>query len=212
MKDITKSSCVLKWEPPSFDGGSPIKGYYVEKSSGYSSRWIKVNRDLHTKTSMTFSDLIEGNEYDFRIVAENEAGVGKPSEASGMFVAKEAYTTPGKPDAPEVSDLTAETAKLSWAAPKSDGGAPITNYIVAMREAGESKFRTLDNKVKGTTYDVAGLREDVAFEFRVTAENKAGQGPASMPSSAVKYSKCKVLPPPLVRLSSKNCHNNVSWK
>jgi hypothetical protein len=189
VKDITKSSCILKWEPPSFDGGSPIKGYYVEKSSGYSSRWIKVNRDLHTKTSMTFSDLIEGEEYDFRVLAENEAGVGKPSEASGMFVAKEPFTTPGKPDAPEVSDLTAETANLSWSAPKSDGGAPITNYMVAVREAGESKFRALAADVKGTTYAVTGLREDTDYEFRVTAQNKAGQGPPSLPSTAVKYSK-----------------------
>ena len=45
VKDLTKSSCTLKWEPPAFDGGSPIKGYYVEKSTGYSTRWIKVGNN-----------------------------------------------------------------------------------------------------------------------------------------------------------------------
>ena len=148
VKDLTKSSCTLKWEPPSFDGGSPIKGYYVEKSTGYSTRWIKVNRDLHTKTSMTFDDLIEGNEYDFRVCAENEAGVGKPSESTGRFVAKDPFGTPGKHGTPDVSNLTAETCDLTWLAPDSDGGSRITCYMVEMREVGESKYRVLDKSVK----------------------------------------------------------------
>jgi len=189
VKDLTKSSCTLKWEPPSFDGGSPIKGYYVEKTSGYSTRWIKVNRDLHTKTSMTFDDLIEGTEYDFRVCAENKAGVGKPSASCGQFVAKDPFSTPGKPGTPDVNDLTAESCRLTWSAPDSDGGSHITNYIVEMREVGDSKFRVLDSTCKVCEYQVTRLREGVSYEFRVTAENKAGQGPPSNPSEQAKYTE-----------------------
>ena len=38
--DVTKTSCVIQWQEPEFDGGKPISGYYVEKLTG--SRWIKV--------------------------------------------------------------------------------------------------------------------------------------------------------------------------
>ena len=62
IEDVTKTSVTLLWEAPQFDGGSPIKGYYIEKSSGYSSRWIKVNRDLMEGTKKVFKDLVEGSE------------------------------------------------------------------------------------------------------------------------------------------------------
>ena len=42
--EVTKTSCVLTWDVPEFDGGSPVKGYYVERLSG--SRWIKVSAGL----------------------------------------------------------------------------------------------------------------------------------------------------------------------
>ena len=35
IEDLTKNSCKLVWEKPSFDGGSKIIGYFVEKSTGY---------------------------------------------------------------------------------------------------------------------------------------------------------------------------------
>ena len=35
IENLTKTSCTLVWEKPSFDGGSKIIGYFVEKSTGY---------------------------------------------------------------------------------------------------------------------------------------------------------------------------------
>ena len=45
---------------------------------------------LHVK------DLIEGEDYEFRVVAENDAGEGKPSDTTGIVKAKDPFTTPGK--------------------------------------------------------------------------------------------------------------------
>ena len=44
VKDITKETCVLTWEVPAFDGGSPILGYHVERRMTSSTRWLKVRK------------------------------------------------------------------------------------------------------------------------------------------------------------------------
>ena len=189
VDDITKNTCKVTWEPPETDNGSPVTGYIVERMNGRSTRWIKVNKEPVKERELDVTDLNAGDDYQFRVCAVNAAGPGKPSEASGRFVAKDAYDVPGKPDAPDVKDMTASTANLEWKAPASDGGSPITNYVVEMRVAGEIRWKQMnkDEKVVETSYEVKGINWDKKCEFRVTAENKAGLGEPSAPSSPAKY-------------------------
>ena len=75
---------------------------------------------------------------------------------------------------------------MTWKPPKSDGGADITNYVVEHRiESGVKWVRATDDKVAETSYTVKGLKEDMVYEFRVSAENRAGVGPASDPTAPV---------------------------
>ena len=169
----------------------PITGYFVERKSGFSSRWTKVNKSAIPELQYEFTDLSEGTDYEFRVMAANEAGVG-PGVETAPFTAKDPFDKPGKPGRPVVDEITKETASISWSAPESDGGAPITNYMVEMRKAGEVKWKKVnkkDEKVSETKYTVPGLVEEMEYEFRVTAENKAGQGPPSDPSEPRKYGK-----------------------
>ena len=188
MTDITKTSCTLTWDVPDFDGGSPITGYYVEKFSG--TRWSKVNKKPVKNLSMEFDDLIEMSEYEFRVIAENDAGQSKPSDGCGQFKAKDPFDPPGRPDAPE-PEMAKDSAKLTWKPPESDGGAPITNYIIEMRRCGDVKWVVCNKteKVPGLEFTVTGLVEETDYEFRITAENKAGPGQPSPPSKPSKYSK-----------------------
>ena len=185
VKDITTTTCTLSWEAPEFDGGSPIKGYYVEKLSG--TRWIKVNKAPTNKLVMEFDDLFEGSEYEFRVSAENEAGIGKPSQTTGKFIAKNPYDAPSRPGAPVVDEINPDTATLSWQPPESDGGAPITNYIVEMRQGGDIKWRPVNKNVTDTKFQVPDLREETQYEFRVSAQNKAGISEPSQASKPAKY-------------------------
>ncbi len=70
----------------------------VERQNGYSSRWSKVNKTPVTDLEMTFTDLHEGDEYEYRVSAVNAAGQGKPSMSSGRFTAKDPFDVPGKPE------------------------------------------------------------------------------------------------------------------
>lgn len=188
LEELKKKSCVLSWKAPEFDGGSPVAGYNVERQQPFSNRWSKVNKEIITKTKYEIKDLVELEEYNFRVVAKNEAGIGKPSEQTGAIVPKDPYSKPGAPGQPELSDILKESATLSWNEPKDDGNSPITNYIIEMRASGSLGWNVVNKeRVTRTQFTVQGLREGTQYEFRVSAENAVGQGLPSLTSETVKY-------------------------
>ena len=72
--------------------------------------------------------------------------------------------------------MTESTADLAWKPPKSDGGSPLTSYIIESKPSNRSSW-TQSGKVKGdqTTLTVPDLRLDTEYVFRVTAVNSEGQ-------------------------------------
>ena len=80
--------------------------------------------------------MIEGDEYEFRVLAENEAGFSKPSETTGTFLAKEPFNRPGKPGRPDVK-LEGNAVTLNWTKPTDDGGSKITNYVIEMKSVNQ---------------------------------------------------------------------------
>ena len=89
--DIDATKMTVSWTPPKSDGGSPIIGYTVERKETTSTRWIKVNADLVSKTSLLVTGLTEKSEYQFHVIAENKAGPGPASEPSDVYMAKPPY-------------------------------------------------------------------------------------------------------------------------
>ena len=193
VEDLKKKTVVLAWEAPEFDGGCAVSGYHVEKKQAYTSRWAKITKSPISSTMFTIKDLIEDEEYQFRIVAENEAGVSKPSEPTAPFIARDPYSKPGKPGRPEVT-LEKNSAHISWLPPTDDGRSPITHYQVEMKSKNDVRWKVLTEgqTVKDTRFVAPGLEPDTDFEFRVTAQNKAGFGPSSPASSPVRYGEQKV--------------------
>lgn len=78
----------MSWGEPSTDGGTPITGYIIEKKDKYSPMWEKALETDHNFPKATVHGLIEGNEYQFRVIALNKAGQSEPSDASKTFIAK----------------------------------------------------------------------------------------------------------------------------
>lgn len=93
---------------------------------------------------------------------------------------------PGKPDPPKIVEVGRSTAGLTWTPPSDDGGAPISNYVVEYRVEGGFKWvRATEDQISRTAYTVKGLLENTIYEFRIAAENKAGQGPFSEPTAPI---------------------------
>ena len=91
ISDIDATKMTVTWSPPEFNGGSEITGYVLERQEVGRDRWVKVHMGPLPDTTFTCTDLIEGKEYVFRVSAENEAGLSKPSEPSDTSIAKPPY-------------------------------------------------------------------------------------------------------------------------
>ena len=92
VTEITKESCVLTWEAPEDDGGSPVTGYFLDRRPTESSRWLRVTKDQIPELTNSVTDLIEDTEYVFRVVAANKIGEGPPGPESKPFVAKDPWS------------------------------------------------------------------------------------------------------------------------
>jgi titin len=91
---IRKSSVRLEWLKPTYDGGSKVTGYLVEKKEGEGDRWTKANLTNVSDTHYTVTELNDCVVYEFRVVAKNAAGsVSNPSVTAGpvMCVDTDAY-------------------------------------------------------------------------------------------------------------------------
>ena len=87
---------------------------------------------------------------------------------------------PGSPGLPEIKDWDETSVKLEWTPPARDGGAPISGYIVEMRDKYSPNFVKCA-EVHGPTCQatVPKLEEGNQYQFRVRAVNKAGPGEPS---------------------------------
>uniref|UniRef100_A0A8C9Z8D1 Titin n=1 Tax=Sander lucioperca TaxID=283035 RepID=A0A8C9Z8D1_SANLU len=100
---ITRDSIVLTWERPEHNGGAELEGYILEKRDKDGIRWTKCNKKRLSDLRFRCTGLTEGHSYEFRISAENAAGVGKPSAPTGYIKACDAIYPPGPPNNAKVT-------------------------------------------------------------------------------------------------------------
>lgn len=168
-------SATVSWDPPSSNGGSPITSYAVTASPGGAS----CTHSGPGGGQCVVTGLTNGTPYAFTVTAGNAVGSSPPSDPT-------APVTPlGPPTQPRGVSASAGNGSVtvSWAAPSSDGGSPITAYTVT---ASPGEVTCTHNGPAAGQCTVTGLTNGTPYSFTVTATNAVGTSVASAPTAPVK--------------------------
>lgn len=65
---------ILAWESPESDGGSPLTGFNIERKDVTKTSWVSAGRCEADTFYFKVTKLIENNEYEFQVAAENDVG------------------------------------------------------------------------------------------------------------------------------------------
>lgn len=161
-------SVLVTWEAPAGDGGTPVTAYDVTAGT-------TTVRTAATARTATIGSLANGTRYDVTVTAVNALGAG---------IAATTQATPRtRPGVPGIGTATGgnAAATVRWTAPTSDGGDPVSAYVVVAHPSG--KTYVLPPASRSAT--VAGLTNGVSTTFTVMARNAAGDGLPSPSSNAV---------------------------
>jgi hypothetical protein len=172
------AAVALTWSAPASNGGAPITGYRVTPYIGATAQPAVLTGS--SATSYTVTGLTNGTAYTFKVAAINSAGTGSDSTASAAVTP---LALPGAPTAVVGTAGNGQVA-LSWTAPSSNGGSPITGYRVTPSIGGSTQTPILTGST-ATTFTVTGLTNGTAYTFTVAAINASGTGPESAASAAV---------------------------
>ena len=91
VSNLTKDSATLTWKPPKDDGGCDLTAYIVERRDAKRNVWTKVATLDGVTLDYKATGLVEGNNYHFRVTAENEVGQSEPLETSAAVVPKSPF-------------------------------------------------------------------------------------------------------------------------
>ncbi|KAM6174033.1 LOW QUALITY PROTEIN: immunoglobulin superfamily member 22 [Erethizon dorsatum] len=179
-------NCVhVKRKAPKDNGRQPVTHFIVEGRAAGKKSWVKIGKVDSKVTNFSTNRVEEGEAYQFRTLAVNSEGVSYPLETNEVF-AENPMEPRGLASQLEVTDVTEESVTITWDAPAQDGGVPVLGYIVETRKKGSNMLVPVNrDPIQGTKCTADGLLEDMEYEFRVTAVNKAGPGHPGMPSSSV---------------------------
>ncbi|KAL7669549.1 hypothetical protein ACOME3_010201 [Neoechinorhynchus agilis] len=175
---IDREHCIVSWAAPKDDGGKPISGYVVEKCAQGTTNWVKCGSARGDVPECVVSGIKEGDKYAFRVIAQNELGDSKPLETDGYVEMKLPYSVPEKPGDVSCVGHTSESISIAWDQPVSDGGNPITHYVVEKMDDTEGSDWTKVGRTPANnpTMVIPRLEEGHKYHFRVAAVNDAGQG------------------------------------
>ncbi|KAG5857994.1 hypothetical protein ANANG_G00025390 [Anguilla anguilla] len=208
--DVNRDYVFLTWTPPSADGASCVEGYYVEMCDIGVGKWVRCNHVVQKACCYPVTGLRDGCWYQFRVLAVNQAGAGRPSKATEPILTsdpaepsrtmvvkldrgKEIIITkdqlegeirvPLPPTDVHASEVSDTYAVVSWGEPDPRGREKLTFYVERSL-AGRTSWQmaSLDQTISSPRFAAFDLQKGEAYVFRVRSVNKYGVSDPSLPS------------------------------
>ncbi|XP_072408096.1 myosin-binding protein C, slow-type isoform X3 [Chiloscyllium punctatum] len=188
--------CTMMWNPPDYDGSSPILGYIIERKKKQSSRWMRLNFDLCKEMTFEPKNMIEGIPYEVRVFAVNTIGMSKPSEPSKAFIP---LAPTSEPTLLACDGVTDTSVSLKWRPPERIGAAGLDGYRIEYCLEGTNEWIVANPELTDKTkYTINGLPTGEKIFVRVKAVNVAGESPPICLTTAILVKE--VVEPPKIRL------------
>ena len=173
------TSAKVTFTAPSSDGGSPITTYTATSSPAGGTGTVSQAGS----GTITVTGLTAGTPYTFTVTATNAAGTSAASAPSAP-VTPPVATVPGAPRLTDLSRRSKTEAWVTFSAPSSDGGEPITGYTVTAKRLGVDITQSFP--AEAGTVSFGPLTRNADYTFTVRAVNKVGtSGPSNSNSFTV---------------------------
>ncbi len=175
VNEIGNNFVTLNWTKPASDGGGFIRGYWVEKRETGTDRWIKCNLNPIQSTQCNISGLIENKDYEFRVFAENDAGLSQPSGASKTVKVKDPHAATIPEFTVQLEDQEVNESKTVYfeceihAVP-----APIIRFYKGSKELYDSSKYKITKEGDKHVLAIYNASLDDQDEYSVKAKNKGG--------------------------------------
>ncbi|XP_032893805.1 myosin-binding protein C, slow-type isoform X4 [Amblyraja radiata] len=188
--------CSMMWNPPDYDGNSPILGYIIERKKKQSSRWMRLNFDLCKEMTFEPKNMIEGIPYEVQVIAVNAIGMSRPSDPSKAFVPLAPTSEPTLLASDGVTDTS---VSLKWRPPERIGAAGLDGYLIEYCLEGKDEWIVANPELTDKTkYTINGLPTGEKIHVRVKAVNAAGESPPISIAQSILVKE--VVEPPKIRL------------
>jgi hypothetical protein len=164
---------LLEFTVPASDGGSPITGYEYTLDGG--STWQSLAASGDVRLIATIAGLDLTGDYTIQVRAVNAIGAGARTAATPVPPA-------GPPSVPQMfasqPASVPGTVVVSFDAPASDGGSPVTGYQYSID--GGQTWAALTPVGPGPYHGtIAGLQPGAAYQVMIRAVNAIGPGPST---------------------------------
>jgi hypothetical protein len=175
------TTVTVRWHPPVDSGGRPITAYEVIPYLNNLALGINVFNS--TKTSQVIYGLKNGRSYTFKVAAKNSVGWSRLSARSD-------FVTVGVPLPPGAVSAVPGTGKatVSWHAPPSNNGSPVSSYQVTPLLDGAVQAAHTFNSTQ-THQVISGLQGGKPYTFEVEAHNRNGFSAPSNVSATIVIGK-----------------------
>lgn len=173
ISTMTGNTAMIQWQPPKEMVGEHL-GYQLQyKRTDEKTFTVKDFRK--TDDHFTFTHLLKGATYIFKLSAKNQAGTGEEyiKEISTPEDMPSSY-----PQNLRVVGLTSTSTVLVWEPPPlSERNGKIIKYVVVYRDINSKHNST--NSTTETQMTILDLQPDTTYDIRVQAFTNKGGGPFS---------------------------------